>query len=56
MDLLNTIHIIEPMKSHIYEPNISLNSLISLMLNYTKPRIIEFNLVQKQLVIGVLHN
>ena len=39
MDLFNKVHIFELMKSHIYEPNISLISLFSLMLNYAKPRI-----------------
>ena len=38
MDLFNKVHIFEPMESHIYEPNISLISLISLMFNYAKPR------------------
>ena len=37
MDLFNKVHIFELMKSHIYKPNISPISLISLMLNYTKP-------------------
>ena len=39
MDLFK-VHIFELMKSHIYEPNISLISLFSLMLNYAKPRLI----------------
>ena len=39
MDLFNKVHIFEPMKSHIYELNISLISLISLMFDYAKPRI-----------------
>ena len=38
MDLLN--HIFEPMESHIYEPNISLISPISLMFNYAKTQIL----------------
>ena len=36
MDLFNKVHIFECMKSHIYEPNIS---LIGLMFSYAKPRI-----------------
>ena len=40
MDLFNKVHIFEPMKSHIYELNISLIILISLMFNYAKPRIL----------------
>ena len=39
MDLFNEVHILEPMKGHIYEPNISLISPISLMFNYAKPRL-----------------
>ena len=39
MDLFNKVHIFEPTKNHIYEPNISLISLISLMFNYAKPRL-----------------
>ena len=39
MDLFNKAYIFEPMKVHIYEPNISLISLISQMFNYAKPRI-----------------
>ena len=39
MDLFNKVHIFEPMKSHIYEPNISLISLIILMFNYAKPQL-----------------
>ena len=38
MHVFNKVHIFEHMKSHIYEPNISLISLISLMFNYAKPR------------------
>ena len=34
MDLFNKVHIVGPMKSYIYKPNIS---LISLMFNFTKP-------------------
>ena len=37
MDPLNKVHIFEPMKTHTYEPFISLISLISLMFNCTKP-------------------
>ena len=37
LGLFNMIHIFEPMKRHIYEPDIS---LISLMLNYAKTLII----------------
>ena len=37
MDLFSKVHIFEPMKIHIYEPNISLTSLISLMFNCAKP-------------------
>ena len=40
IDLFNKVHIFEPVKSHIYEPNISLISLISLMFNYAKSRLI----------------
>ena len=36
MELFNKGHIFEPMISHIYEPNISLTSRISLMFNYAK--------------------
>ena len=36
MDLCTNVF--EPMKSHIYEPNISLISLISLVFNYTEPQ------------------
>ena len=39
MDLFNKVHIFEPMKVHIYEPNISLIRLFSLMLSYAKPRL-----------------
>ena len=38
MDLLNEVYIYEPMTSHIYEPNISLISLIILIFSYVKPR------------------
>ena len=34
MDLFNKVQVFEPMKSHIYEPN------ISLMVNSTKSRIV----------------
>ena len=40
MDLFNKVHTFEPMKSHIYEPNIRVISLISLMFNYAKPQMI----------------
>ena len=40
MALFNKVHIFESMKSHIYEPNISLISPVSLMFNYAKPRIL----------------
>ena len=40
MDLFNKVYIFEPMKVHIYEPNISLINLISQMFNYAKPRMI----------------
>ena len=36
MDQINKVHICELTKIHIYEPNIT---LISLMFNYAKPRI-----------------
>ena len=39
MDLCNKVHKFEPVKVHTYELNISLNSLISLMFNYAKPRL-----------------
>ena len=42
MELFNKIHIFEPKKSHIYEPNISLISLFNLMFNYAKLRISVF--------------
>ena len=37
MDLFNKVYVFEPMKIHLYEPNISLINLISLMLDYAKP-------------------
>ena len=37
---MNKVHILGLMKSRIYEPNISLISLLSLMLNYAKPRML----------------
>ena len=40
MDPFNKVHIFEPTKSHIYEPNIS---LISLMFNYSKPRLVSLD-------------
>ena len=40
MDLFNKVYILEPMKVHIYEPNIRLIRLFSLMLNYAKPQIL----------------
>ena len=40
MALFNKIHIFESLKSHIYEPNISLTNLISLMFHYANPRIL----------------
>ena len=39
MDLFNKVHIFKTMKGYIYEPNISLISLIIVMFNYAKPRI-----------------
>ena len=39
MDLFNKIHVFEPMKSHIYEPDISIISLSNLMFNCAKSRI-----------------
>ena len=42
MDAFNKVHIVEPMRSQIYEPNINLISLIILMFNYAKPRIYLF--------------
>ena len=39
MDLFNKIHMFEPLKSHVYEPNISLISPISLLFNHAKPRL-----------------
>ena len=44
MDLFSKVHMFEPMKSPIYEPNISLINLMSLMFNYEKPRLIELSL------------
>ena len=58
MDLFNKVHIIEPMKSHIYEPNI--NSLISLirynlMFNYANPGLLnndqEFHILRKKKIL-----
>ena len=37
-DLLNKVHIFEPMKVLSFGPNISIITLFSLMLNYAKPR------------------
>ena len=45
MDLSNKIHIFEPMKVHIYEPNIRLIRLFSLMLNYAKPRMLHIKTI-----------
>ena len=42
MGLFNKLHIFEPMKVHTFEPNISLISLISLMFNYAKPRLLAY--------------
>ena len=47
MDLFNKVHIFKPMKGHIYEPNIRLIRLFSLMLNYAKPRMIGLQIVVK---------
>ena len=40
MDLFNKVHILGLMKSHIYETNISLFRLFSLMLNYGKQQLL----------------
>ena len=40
MGAFNNVHIFEPVKIHIYESNMSLSSLISLMVNCAKPRMI----------------
>ena len=53
MDLFNKVHIFELMKSHIYEPNISLISLFSLMLNYVKPRILVVACRQMQIFFRI---
>ena len=42
IDLFNKVHIFEPMKAHIYVPNIRLIRLFSQILNYAKPRIFAF--------------
>ena len=47
MDLFNKVHILGLMKSHIYETNISLISVFSLMLNYAKPRLLEMLLIKR---------
>ena len=39
--LLNKAHFFELVKSHIYEPDISLISLVNLMFKYAKPRLTE---------------
>ena len=39
IDLFNKVHILEPMKSHVYEPNISLISLMCVIFNYAEPQI-----------------
>ena len=38
--LFNKVHIFEPIKVHIYESNIGLIRLFSVMFNYAKPRMI----------------
>ena len=48
MDLFNKVHIFELMKSRIYEPNISLISLFSLMLNYAKPQIAQLFVLKRE--------
>ena len=40
MDPFNKVHIFEPMKSHIYEQNISVISLVSLIFNHAKPQML----------------
>ena len=60
MNLFSTVRILEPMKSHIYEPNISLISLISQMLFFQECsvsgwmafRLIEYK--QKKIHAGIL--
>ena len=54
MDLFNKVHTFEPTKSHIYEPNISLISVISLMFNYAKPRMSIWNLINFEIYKNVL--
>ena len=45
--MLNNALIFEPIKIRTYEPNISLISLISLMFNSAKPRILGKNYIIK---------
>ena len=53
MDLFNNDHIFEPRKSHIYEPNISLIWLISLMFNYAEAWLLTIVIVNNQLEVSM---
>ena len=46
MDLFSKVLIFEPMKNHVYDTNITLISLVSLMFNHAKP------LVSIQLILN----
>ena len=39
VDMFNKVHVFELMKSHIYEPNVNLISLSSIMFHYANPRL-----------------
>ena len=41
MDPFIKVQMFEPLERHFYESNISLISLISLMFNYAKPRLLQ---------------
>ena len=48
MDLFNKVHVFQPKKSQIYEPNIGINSQINLMMNHAKPRFLQIELKELQ--------
>ena len=55
MDRFNNVYIFEPTKNHMCRPNIS---LISLMLNYAKPRMLDLtNLMMRKISAlgGTIH-
>ena len=57
MDLINKVHIFEPMKDHIFDPNISIISQINLMFNYAKPRIFSSrSLASNEMLLCVFNN